>query len=46
MVGRRLPTLALFLALIAGLLHGVAATAGDLTHTPFGHADLFCDCGY
>jgi hypothetical protein len=25
MVGRRLPTLALFLALIAGLLHGVAA---------------------
>ena len=29
MVGRRLPTLALFLALIAGLLHGVAATAGD-----------------
>ena len=26
MVGRRLPTLALFLALIAGLLHGVAAT--------------------
>ena len=27
MVGRRLPTLALFLALIAGLLHGVAATA-------------------
>ena len=29
MVGRRLPTLALFLALIAGLLRGVAATAGD-----------------
>ena len=29
MVGRLLPTLALFLAFIAGLLHGVAATAGD-----------------
>ena len=29
MVDRLLPTLALFLAFIAGLLHGVAATAGD-----------------
>ena len=34
MVGRRLPTLALFLALIAGLLHGVAATLRQV---------LFCD---
>ena len=34
MVGRRLPTLALFLALIAGLLHGVAATTRpSLPHT-------------
>lgn len=34
MVGRRLPTLALFLALIAGLLHGVAATA-TLRQVPY-----------
>ena len=34
MVGRRLPTLALFLALIAGLLRGVAATA-TLRQVPY-----------
>ena len=34
MVGRLLPTLALFLAFIAGLLHGVAATAGDTSPSP------------
>ena len=34
MVDRLLPTLALFLAFIAGLLQGVAATAGDTSPAP------------